>query len=104
MNLDALRLFCEVVRYHSFSRGARSSGVSQAAASQTVAHLEADLDVMLIDRSKRPFKLTPEGEQYYEGVRSLLAGYDQVAARSSPHAARSPGRFAWPRSTRWGST
>ncbi|MCZ7647015.1 MAG: LysR family transcriptional regulator [Planctomycetota bacterium] len=81
MNLDALRLFCEVVRYHSFSRGARSSGVSQAAASQTVAHLEADLDVMLIDRSKRPFKLTPEGEQYYEGVRSLLAGYDQVAAR-----------------------
>ncbi len=81
MNLETLRLFCEVVRLHSFSKGARAMSVSQAAASQAVSHLEADLDVILIDRSKRPFVLTPEGQQYYESVRGLLKGYDEIAAK-----------------------
>lgn len=81
MNLESLRLFCEVVRLHSFSKGARAMSVSQAAASQAVSHLEADLDVLLIDRSKRPFVLTPEGQQYYESVRGLLKGYDEIAAK-----------------------
>ncbi|MBE7466067.1 MAG: LysR family transcriptional regulator [Planctomycetes bacterium] len=81
MNLETLRLFCEVVRLHSFSKGARAMSVSQAAASQAVSHLEADLDVLLIDRSKRPFVLTPEGQQYYESVRGLLKGYDEIAAK-----------------------
>jgi DNA-binding transcriptional LysR family regulator len=37
-----------------------------------VAQLEQDLGVKLLDRSKRPFVLTPEGEFYYEGCRDLV--------------------------------
>jgi DNA-binding transcriptional LysR family regulator len=37
-----------------------------------VLHLEEDLGVKLIDRSKRPFVLTPEGQVYYEGCRRLV--------------------------------
>jgi len=80
MNLDALALFCEIIRHESFSRGARACGVTQSAASQTVAQLEAHLDVILIDRTQRPFALTAEGHAYYEGVRKILNEYEQVAA------------------------
>ena len=34
MNLDTLKLFCDVVRLRSISRGAAQSGVTQSAASQ----------------------------------------------------------------------
>lgn len=80
MNLEALQLFCEVVRQQSFSRAARSLGLSQPAASQAVGQLEAHLDVILMDRTKRPFALTAEGRTYYEGVRKLLLEYEKVAA------------------------
>ena len=36
------------------------------------------LGVKLIDRSKRPFVLTPEGEVYYEGCRKLVERYDAL--------------------------
>jgi DNA-binding transcriptional LysR family regulator len=78
MNLEALQLFCEVVRAQSFSRGARTLGVSQSAASQAIAQLEGQLSVVLIDRSKRPFALTPEGQRYYEGLRSILQQYEEL--------------------------
>lgn len=78
VNLDSLELFCAVVRTQSFSRGARTLAVSQSAASQAVAHLEHRLGVALIDRSKRPFVLTPEGQKYYDGVRVLLQEYAKL--------------------------
>jgi DNA-binding transcriptional LysR family regulator len=34
--------------------------------------------VKLVDRSKRPFTLTPEGEVYYDGCRKLLERYDAL--------------------------
>jgi len=78
MNLETLQLYCEVVRAQSFSRGARVLGVSQSAASQAVAQLEGQLGVVLIDRSKRPFALTHEGQRFFEGSRALLQQYEQL--------------------------
>jgi len=43
-----------------------------------VNQLERRLGVKLIDRSKRPFVLTPEGEAYYEGSRKLVQRYDAL--------------------------
>lgn len=37
-----------------------------------VHHLEDELGVKLIDRSKRPFVLTAEGQVYYDGCRKLV--------------------------------
>jgi len=81
MNLETLRIYCSVVRSQSFSRGAASNNVSQSAASQAVHQLERHFGVQLIDRTKRPFVLTPEGETCYEGLRDLLQQFDSVQAR-----------------------
>lgn len=80
MNLEALKLFCDVVRLGSFSRGAHAHQVTQSAASQAIQQLEGELGVHLIDRSKRPFAVTPEGQRYYEGVRILLSEYGKLEA------------------------
>lgn len=72
MQLKALKVFCDVVGQRSFSRAAEDNGISQSGASQLVLHLEEDLGVKLIDRSKRPFVLTPAGQIYYEGCRKLV--------------------------------
>lgn len=72
MKLEALEVFCEVARRRSFSRGAAAIGVSQSAASQLIAHLERELDVRLMDRTRRPFVLTPVGELYLKGCQEIL--------------------------------
>ncbi len=81
MHLETLRLYCDVVRLRSFSRGAELSYVSQSAASQAVRQLETDLGVALIDRTKRPFMVTQEGRAFYDAWRDLLDGYEKAKAR-----------------------
>ncbi|MEX0979431.1 MAG: LysR family transcriptional regulator [Pirellulales bacterium] len=76
MQLKSLKVFCDVVGWRSFSRAADENGISQSGASQVVNQLERRLGVKLIDRSKRPFVLTPEGATYYEGCRKLVQRYD----------------------------
>jgi DNA-binding transcriptional LysR family regulator len=72
MHIKALKVFCDVVGRRSFSRAADENGISQSGASQIVHQLEDYLGVRLIDRSKRPFVLTPEGDAYYTGCRKLV--------------------------------
>ena len=80
MNLDTLRLYCDVVRLRSFSRAAAAGGVSQSAASQAIQQLEAELDATLLDRSRRPLAPTAEGRGFYDACRGLLAGFDKARA------------------------
>ncbi len=75
MQLKPLKVFCDVVGRRSFSRAADENGISQSGASQVVHQLETGLGVKLIDRSKRPFVLTQEGETYYAGCRKLVNRY-----------------------------
>jgi DNA-binding transcriptional LysR family regulator len=81
MTLEMLKLYCDIVRLHSFSQGAAANQISQSAASQAVQQLETELDVRLIDRSKRPFMLTPEGRTFYEGCQVLLQEFERLRAQ-----------------------
>ena len=78
MHLKSLKVFCDVVSRRSFSRAADENGISQSGASQVVHQLEERLSVRLIDRSKRPFVLTPEGQTYYDGCRKIVQRYFEL--------------------------
>ncbi|MFC1759428.1 LysR family transcriptional regulator, partial [Planctomycetota bacterium] len=78
MHLKLIKLYCDVAAKRSFSRGAKENSVSQSAASQMISQLEQRLDVKLIDRSKRPFVLTSEGELFYREGRKLVDRYDAL--------------------------
>ncbi len=78
MHLRVVEIFCDVAQLRSFSKGAAVHGVSQSSASQAVHLLEQRLGTELIDRSKRPFELTPAGQVYYDGCRDLLERYRAI--------------------------
>ncbi len=96
MQIDTLKIFCDVVRLHSFSRGAEANNVVQANASLAVQRLEKHLGVTLIDRSYRPWKLTREGQTFYEGCREMLERYQALESevRGEQMAANSVVRVA----------
>ena len=78
MQLESLKIFCDVVRHRSFSHAAELSGITQSAVSQIVSQLEKRMSVQLIDRSTRPLQLTSLGSTYYEGCKVLLEQYDEL--------------------------
>ena len=80
MNLDTLSLYCDVIRSGSFSLGAASHRISQSAASQAVRQLEDELGSQLIDRTKRPFMVTPEGKKFFEACVVLLDNFEKAKA------------------------
>ena len=80
MHLETLRLYCDVVRLRSFSRGAELNFVSQSAASQAVQQIERELGVALIDRTRRPFAVTAEGQTFYTASRGLLESWEKAKA------------------------
>jgi DNA-binding transcriptional LysR family regulator len=85
MNLDALKIFCDVVRRHSFCRGAEENRVTQSSASQTIHQIEQRLGVPLIDRSRRPWRLTPEGKVFFDGTLDLLDRFGRLEEEVRRH-------------------
>lgn len=77
--MQGLRIFCNVADLRSFSRAAELHGITQSAVSQRIHHLEERLGTKLLDRSKRPFVLTPAGELVSREGRRLVARYDALA-------------------------
>jgi DNA-binding transcriptional LysR family regulator len=78
MHLEALSIFCDVVRHQSFSRGAMANSVSQSAASQAIRQIEKRLNTQLIDRSKRPWQLTAEGRLFFKGCQEIVERYHEL--------------------------
>jgi DNA-binding transcriptional LysR family regulator len=82
VSLDQLRAFIAAVDEGSFSAGARKLHRAQSAVSELVSNLEAQLGVVLFDRSERYPKLTPAGVQLVADARSVVTNVDLLKARA----------------------
>jgi DNA-binding transcriptional LysR family regulator len=82
LSLDQLRAFIAAVDEGSFSAGARKLHRAQSAVSELVSNLEAQLGVVLFDRSERYPKLIPAGIQLLADARSVVANVDLLKARA----------------------
>jgi DNA-binding transcriptional LysR family regulator len=82
VSLDQLRAFIAAVHEGSFSAAARRLHRAQSAVSELVSNLEAQLGVVLFDRSDRYPKLTPAGVQLAVDARSVVANVDLLKARA----------------------
>lgn len=78
MELETIKVFCDLVTLGSFSKAAETNEISQPTVSRFVHHLEDRLGCQLIDRSKRPLQLTALGQTYYEGCKRLLEQYNEL--------------------------
>lgn len=76
--LDGMRIFANVARQQSFTRGARQSGVSTKLASKYVRQLEERLGTQLFHRTTRSVTLTETGKTYFDGCCPLLDQLDEL--------------------------
>jgi DNA-binding transcriptional LysR family regulator len=82
VSLDQLRAFIAAVDQGSFSAGARKLHRAQSAVSELVSNLDAQIGVVLFDRSERYPKLTPAGVLLVADARSVVANVDLLKARA----------------------
>ncbi|BDG59614.1 LysR family transcriptional regulator [Caldinitratiruptor microaerophilus] len=85
MRLEQLEAFCAAVRTGSISGGARSLGLTQAAASQRIKALEEDLGVQLLARGPGGVVPTPAGDEILRVALRAIALLRQV---ERPHPAQ----------------
>jgi DNA-binding transcriptional LysR family regulator len=80
MQLESLKMFCDVVETGSFSRAAQLNHVTQSAVSQQIRALENRYEQRLLSRSARQVTPTPAGERLFRGCKEILARFDEVEA------------------------
>ena len=81
MQFESLKMFCDLAETQSFTRTAELNGVSQSAVSQTIRALEQHFESLLIERSRRNFRLTTEGEVLYNHSKAILRSYAAIHGR-----------------------
>jgi len=81
MQIESLKVFCDLAETESFTKAAQINSVTQSAVSQTISALERQFKSLLIERSKKNFRLTPEGGVLYEHCKKILQTYDSLRSR-----------------------
>lgn len=87
MELRQLRHFIAVAEELNFTRAARRANITQPALTRSIAALEDELCVILVDRSKRQIELTTAGAAFLEDARQAL-GYVKRATQNAQRAGR----------------
>ncbi|HTR49865.1 MAG TPA: LysR family transcriptional regulator [Kofleriaceae bacterium] len=78
MDLNRASAFVRVVETGGFTRAAEALGLPPSSVSRSVAKLEHDLGVTLLERTTRKIALTDAGRAYFERAREALAGLEQA--------------------------
>ncbi len=89
MNLKDLEILLAVVRRGSFAAVAREQGVDPSSISRSIAALEADLGLRLLQRSTRRLSLTDAGASYCRRIEPLVEEL-RAAGDAARSAARAP--------------
>lgn len=76
--LAAMRTFVEIVDRGSLTAAAEALDRSQPAVVRTLAALEKHLCALLLRRTTRRMSLTPEGQEFLERCRQILADVDEA--------------------------
>jgi LysR family pca operon transcriptional activator len=88
VKLRHLRLFLEIVAAGGLTAAARRQGVSQPAASRSLAELETLLGRPLFDRAGRELRLTHAGARFLAHARQALEALETGAASLAASAAK----------------
>ena len=81
MQIESLKVFCDLAETESFTKSAQINGVTQSAVSQQISSLEKQFKSLLIERSKKKFRLTREGQVLYEYSKQIIQTYDSLHNR-----------------------
>ena len=78
MQIESLKVFCDLAETESFTKAAQINGVTQSAVSQQISSLERLFKSLLIERSKKRFRLTREGQVLYDYSKQIIQTYESL--------------------------
>ncbi len=78
MQIESLKVFCDLAETGSFTKAAQINKVTQSAVSQQISSIERHFKSLLIERSKKKFRLTREGQMLYEFSKQIIQTYDSL--------------------------
>lgn len=78
MQIESLKVFCDLAETESFTKAAQINHVTQSAVSQQISSLERQFKSLLIERSKKKFRLTREGQVLYEHSKQIIQTYEAL--------------------------
>jgi len=81
MQIESLKVFCDLAETESFTKAAQINSVTQSAVSQQISSLERQFKSLLIERSKKKFRLTREGQVLYEFSKQIIQSYDSLHSK-----------------------
>ncbi|MGA2751277.1 MAG: LysR family transcriptional regulator [Verrucomicrobiota bacterium] len=81
MQIESLKVFCDLTETESFTKAAQINKVTQSAVSQQISSLERQFKSLLIERSKKKFRLTREGQVLYDYSKQIIQTYDSLENR-----------------------
>jgi len=81
MQIESLKMFCDLVETESFTKAAQISGVTQSAVSQQMSSLERIFKSLLIERSKKSFRLTREGQVLYDYSKQIIQSHESLQSK-----------------------
>lgn len=81
MQIESLKVFTDLAETESFTKAAQINNVTQSAVSQQISSLERHFKSILIERSKKKFRLTREGQVLYEYSKQIIQTYDALQNR-----------------------
>src|SRR5260370_3855554 len=81
MQIESLKVFCDLVETESFTKAAQINNITQSAVSQQISSLERQVKSLLIERSKKKFRLTREGQVLYEFSKQIIQAYESLQSK-----------------------
>ncbi len=78
MQIESLKVFCDLAETESFTKAAQINQVTQSAVSQQISSLERLFKSLLIERSKKRFRLTREGQVLYDYSKQMIHTFDSL--------------------------
>ena len=81
MQIESLKVFCDLAETESFTKAAQINGVTQSAVSQQISSLERIFKSLLIERSKKRFRLTREGQVLYDYSKQIIQTYESLDSK-----------------------
>jgi DNA-binding transcriptional LysR family regulator len=78
MQIESLKVFCDLTETESFTKAAQINHITQSAVSQQISSLERQFKALLIERSKKRFRLTREGQVLYDASKEIVQTYDRL--------------------------
>src|ERR1035438_4533716 len=81
MQIESLKVYCDLAETESFTKAAQINGVTQSAVSQQISSLERTFKSLLIERSKKRFRLTREGQVLYDYSKQIIQTYESLDSK-----------------------